>query len=101
VRSYQYATDMMVWLLTLLVRGEPGRAYNVGSEKEIDIATLAEVVATEAGGNAVKIHGTPVPGKPAERYVPDCSRAHLELGLENHVDLKEAIRRTTQWHQRA
>jgi nucleoside-diphosphate-sugar epimerase len=99
VRSYQYATDMMVWLLTLLVRGEPGRAYNVGSEKEIDIATLAETVATEAGGNAVEIHGTPMPGKLAERYVPDCSRARLELGLVNHVDLEEAIRRTAQWHR--
>ncbi len=99
VRSYQYAADMVVWLLALLVRGEAGRAYNVGSEKEIDIASLAETVATEAGGSAVEIHGTPMPGKLAERYVPDCSRARLELGLENHVDLKEAIRRTAQWHR--
>jgi nucleoside-diphosphate-sugar epimerase len=99
VRSYQYAADMVVWLLALLVRGEPGRAYNVGSEKEVDIATLARTVVSQVGGNAVEIHGTPVPGKLAERYVPDCSRSQLELGLVNHVDLEEAIRRTAQWHR--
>ena len=98
-RSYQYAADLVVWLLALLVRGESGRAYNVGSGEAIDIATLARTVAAEAGDVAVEINGTADPSRPAERYVPDCSRARAELGLANSVSLEEAVRRTAAWHR--
>jgi len=98
-RSYQYASDLVVWLLALLVRGESGRAYNVGSGEAIDIATLARTVAAEAGDVAVEINGTADPSRSAERYVPDCSRARAELGLANSVSLEEAVRRTVAWHR--
>ncbi len=98
-RSFQYAADLVVWLLALLVRGEPGRSYNVGADDAIDIASLAHLVAAEVGGCDVEVRGTPDPSRPAERYVPDCTRARVELGLVNHVDLAEGIRRTAAWHR--
>ena len=98
-RSYQYAADLVVWLLALLVRGESGRAYNVGSDEAVDIATLARTVAAEVGNVAVQVNGTADSSRPAERYVPDCSRARTELGLTNSVSLEEAIRRTAAWHR--
>ena len=100
MRSYQYASDLTIWLLALLVRGEPGNAYNVGSEKEISILDLANLVASEIGDSSVEVLGSPEVNKLPERYVPDCQRIKNELNLENSVDLSEAIRRTAGWHKK-
>ena len=50
VRSYLYSGDMVVWLWTMLVRGAPGRAYNLGSEHDISIGELAHRIAALVGG---------------------------------------------------
>ncbi len=96
VRSYLYAADLAIWLWTILLRGESGRAYNVGSEREINIADLARLV---AGSLPVEVRGTPVTGEKPERYVPSTARARTELHLEEYVDLSESIRRTIAWNR--
>jgi dTDP-glucose 4,6-dehydratase len=96
VRSYLYAADLAIWLWTILMRGESGRAYNVGSEREINIADLARLV---AGSTPVEVRGTPVVGEKPERYIPSTARARTELHLEEHIDLLEAIERTLAWHR--
>lgn len=96
VRSYLYAGDLTAWLWTMLVRGTPGRAYNVGSADARPLAEVAAVVAAAAQGGAVpvEIRGAPAP---VHRYVPDVSRARDELGLHESVPLEEGVRRTLQW----
>lgn len=92
LRSYLYGADLAAWLWTLLVRGQPGRAYNVGSERAVSIAELARLVARELGtAGGVEIAGQPEPGRPAERYVPSTRRAREELGLCEGWTLEEAI----------
>ena len=99
-RSYLYAADLMIWLWTILVRGQSGRAYNVGSESAIRIRDLAQVtVDTIAPDTVVEITGTPVSGRLAERYVPSTARARAELQLQEYIDLPEALRRTAAWHR--
>ena len=100
VRSYMYASDLMVWLWTILFRGEPCRAYNVGSENGINIADLARAVAsTESKRTSIQILGTPVPGAPVMCYVPSTARAQQELGLRCSVPLRVAIERTVEWNR--
>jgi nucleoside-diphosphate-sugar epimerase len=96
IRSYLYAADLAIWLWTILIRGESCRAYNVGSERAINIKDLAGLVGGIAG-LSVEVRG--VAGEKPERYVPSTARARIELHLQEHIDLSESIRRTIEWHR--
>ncbi len=98
VRSYLYAGDMVDWLLAMLVRGQGGAAYNLGSENAVSIATLAERVATVLGGSGFSILGEPDNGWNPGRYVPATARARDWFGVNETVTLDEAIRRTARWN---
>ena len=94
-RSFLYAADLVIWLLTILCKGAPGRAYNVGSEDDVTIGELAHRVARLAPA-PVEVHvaGLPPQFPRPDRYVPSTRRAQVELGLKQLVSLDEAIART-------
>lgn len=97
-RSYLYASDLAVWLWTLLFKGRSGRAYNVGSEDALNITAIANAVAAAVPQNVgVSITSVPAPNSPVHRYVPSTARARAELGLRAEVPLHEGIRRTYDW----
>ncbi|MFH1970201.1 MAG: NAD-dependent epimerase/dehydratase family protein [Verrucomicrobiota bacterium] len=99
-RSYLYAADLAIWLWTILLRGQAERAYNIGSEEALAISEVARVVGTMFNPPvAVHIIGKPVLGKIPERYVPSTRIAWETMKLQKHIDLPDAIRRTTQWCQ--
>ena len=104
-RSYLYAADLVEWLLVILLNGQAGRPYNVGSEAAVSIRELADRVAAvsaterpERGRPEVVVATQPQPGLQAERYVPDCGRARTELGLIPATSLDTAIFRTMRFH---
>ena len=100
IRSYLYAADMAIWLWTILLRGSAGRAYNVGSPHSLSISDLATIVArTLAPDLAVTIGRQRVDGAAPNTYVPNCSRAEKELGLQAWIDLPEALRRTYAYYR--
>jgi dTDP-glucose 4,6-dehydratase len=99
VRSYLYASDLAVWLLTILLRGRPGKVYNVGSEHAVTVAALARLVADVVSpGLRVDIASSPS-GLPPDRYVPSTGLARAELGLVETIGLPEAIARTAAWYR--
>ena len=105
LRSYLYAADLAIWLWTMLFTAPRDRAYNVGSEEQYSIGSLARLTAETlrpmAGGGStlrVQIDGKPVPGSPIATYVPSTQKAKSELGLRQHISLDEAIRRTAEWY---
>jgi dTDP-glucose 4,6-dehydratase len=99
MRSYLYAADLAVWLWTLLLKGVPGRAYNVGSEHSVTLQELAKTVSHELGASGVRVMGRPVTGGALDRYVPSTRRARHEFGLEENFNLPEIIRRTAPWYR--
>lgn len=94
-RSYLYAADLAIWLWTILLRGTPGRAYNVGSEDAISMAELAQAVAASVQpALPVHIERQAAPGVAPHYYVPSTLRARRELGLQQTIDLPEALARS-------
>jgi dTDP-glucose 4,6-dehydratase len=101
VRSYLYAADLAIWLWTIALRGAPGRPYNVGAERAVSIADLAEIVA-EAVGTGCRVERPSVgPTGHVHRYVPSTRSARAELGLDAWIPLEEALGRTIAWHRDA
>lgn len=97
VRSYLYTADMVVWLLTILVKGVPGRAYNVGSDQGMSIHDMA-----------IRIRDLLAPDKPVEVqnacsdgkisfYLPDVTRARIELGLDVWTGFDQSIQHYAEW----
>ncbi|MCC8964794.1 NAD-dependent epimerase/dehydratase family protein [Bradyrhizobium sp. Pear76] len=101
MRSYMYAVDLVIWLLAILLRGSPSRAYNVGSDQPVSIARLAMAIARAAGvaRPAIEIQSVPQANHPPERYVPSIVRARDELGLSIRVPFDAALNRTIEWHR--
>ena len=94
-RSYLYAADLAVWLWTLLLRGEPCRPYNVGSEESVSIAETAHAVVRSVNpGIRIEVRGVPNSEVPVEQYVPSIKRAQAELGLKQNIYIEEGIKRT-------
>jgi dTDP-glucose 4,6-dehydratase len=97
-RSYMYAAEMAAWLWAVLIKGEPSRAYNIGSDASISIRALAERVSLILNRKPnICVQQQAVPGAESLRYVPDISRARHELRLPAPLELDEAILRTARW----
>ncbi len=95
LRSYLYMSDLVVWLLTILVEGRAMRPYNVGADEAVSIAALANRCAAASGREVrVRVDGNSAGGR---HYVPDTTRARDELGLATRVALDDAIGRTVDW----
>ena len=103
LRSYMYADDLVEWLFAILDRGEPGRPYNVGSDKALSIRELAASVRSILGvKNEIVVKGKPDSAKLPSVYVPVIERAKYELGLELKTSIESSIRRMaglSEWKQ--
>jgi nucleoside-diphosphate-sugar epimerase len=100
LRSYLYAADLMIWLWTILMKGQSGHPYNVGSMQPISILQLAELIEKLSGEKQeILMNGKPTPGLIPERYIPSNDRAQFELGLAGYTTLENAIIKTMAWEK--
>ena len=96
VRSYMYGSDLAEWLWAMLLHGEPGGIYNVGSDVPHSTAELAWEIAGNYDSDAQPdvLIIPKMQYEPRPFYVPDISRARDELGLTIKVPFEEAVART-------
>ena len=94
-RSYLYASDLTIWLWTILFKGEACHPYNVGSDQEITIAELAAEVAQHFRVPLINSNRTEIV-MPAN-YVPDISRSMRQLGLNILIARNDSVNKTAAW----
>jgi len=100
LRSYLYASDLVIWLWTLLLNFTLARVYNVGSDQPISILELAKTVERVCGAmGGISVAKAPVKGEPPKRYVPSIERARSELNLQPLVSLEDGIGRMFAWYR--
>jgi dTDP-glucose 4,6-dehydratase len=92
IRSYMYADDLVVWLLTIAdSSNESVEIYNVGSEEAISIFELGTKMGNLYGVDAIY---KSIISKKIDRYVPSVNKAKMKLGLEIRYNLIESVKET-------
>lgn len=91
-RTYCYSSDLAISIWKLLLRGEPGEAYNVGqSQPATTVLGLAHLIGQQVGGVEVIVEGTGG-DKSRHRYIPDIGK--LCKLYRPCITLPEAVERT-------
>ncbi len=94
-RSLCFVEDTVEGILALAASGEPG-PVNIGSENELTMCQLAELVRGLAGSSSVIEHVELPEDDPRVRRA-DLTRARELLGWEPLVPLDEGLKRTLEW----
>jgi dTDP-glucose 4,6-dehydratase len=101
LRSYMYASDLITFLLLILIKGRSGIPYNVGSPETYSIHEVAKMV-RDISGAITKIqilNLTPKDGA-GDQYLPDLKNIINEFGLSDFVSLNSAIKKTLDWNKK-
>jgi nucleoside-diphosphate-sugar epimerase len=92
-RCHCYVSDTVAALWELLLAGQPGRAYNIGSTNQVSIVDLAREIQALVPTAGPIVHA----GRPAHDHqsrLPDTRRVLSELGWEPRVDLVAGLKLT-------
>ena len=99
VRSYMYPSDLINWLMAIMIQGKPITPYNVGSFNQISILDLANSILETSDKNLrciVKNDSSAV--KHRSFYVPDTSFTEKSLNIKSKINLKQSIQTTINWN---
>jgi len=97
-RSYMYMADLIIWILTILIKSNCTEAYNVGSEEAITIEDLAKTIAGFFPDIKVKKLNQIKRTDRNQNYIPNCKKAKTQFCFKRGIGLNEAISRTIQYY---
>jgi nucleoside-diphosphate-sugar epimerase len=97
-RSYLYGADMAACLWGIVLKGQSGLAYNVGSAEHLSIEQLAHLVNKIVGGNGkIILLKKPQSNQPVQYYIPNIQRLQTDIIKSPPLVLYEAIARTASY----
>ena len=97
-REWLHVDDHCRAIEAVLLGGQIGRTYHVGSGREASIAEIADLV-LDATGRPASLKEI-VPDRPGHdrRYLLDSSRIRTELGWEPQVSFESGLAETVAWY---
>lgn len=95
-RAFIYIDDFIRALLCVMEQGEPLSIYHIGTDREVPVRELAQIVASACGREIRVVPGDLLAGS-TRRRCPDVTKLQA-LGFEPAVALEEGVRRTAAWY---
>jgi dTDP-glucose 4,6-dehydratase len=94
-----YASDLMICLWNLLIKGDLNSPYNVGSDHPISIKQLSEIIKKISKKTIeVKVIGTSINFENIDIYCPNTSKIKM-LNLHQEIDIYESIAKTLNFNK--
>jgi dTDP-glucose 4,6-dehydratase len=99
VRNWLYVEDFCRGIHTVLEKGQPGEAYNVGGPDECEnIEVVKRVIELTGGDESLIEYVKDRPGHD-RRYSLGSDKIREQLGWEAQVRFAEGLERTVQWYR--
>ena len=92
-RSYLYPTDLVIWLIKLLVK-PTNLPLNFGSEKSMTMEEIANNLSVTFEDRKIDYKN---PESPISHYVPSIENTKKYLGVSQSVSFSEGIERWIKW----
>jgi dTDP-glucose 4,6-dehydratase len=100
VRNWLYVEDFCRAIHTVLMRGRPGEAYNVGGPDECqNLEVVRRILELTGRDESLIEHVRDRPGHD-RRYSLASEKIRSELGWEPRVRFTEGLERTVEWYRR-
>lgn len=99
VRDYIHVSDAARAVLSALLNGRPGHAYNIGSGTGYSLNQLLDCIRSLKDVPAFDVSYLPGRSFDVPANVLDIARSKNELAFAPQVSLLEGLSRTVQWHK--
>jgi nucleoside-diphosphate-sugar epimerase len=99
MRSYQYPTDLLRWLIILLLEVKSFDIVNVGGDQFVSIMDLASEIKNLTSESIDVIIEKRSKPTQVNTYLPNLNKAKIKYNLINKVSLKDSIIRTFEWNK--
>jgi len=93
VRSYMYPTDLVIWILTALLK-PTNLNTNIGSEVPISMLELGNLISDMTSKKGVRILGE---NQEISNYVPSTSCFRQSYGVSEQISLSRGLENWIEW----
>lgn len=109
-RTFCYVDDLVEGFLTVIEKGKPGEAYNLGGDQEYTIKELAEMVikvsnrsnvrdsgSSNSAGRQARMTFIERPSHDHQARRPDLKKVK-KLGWKQKINLEQGLKKTLEWY---